>query len=284
MIPRVVSPTTCEIDLDTFFKTSKRIIEDVANSMNKSSGKEGAAISYQCMPAKVLNPSYGNNVSHVSTNKTVGDLSNLINDIETGDNTNTNVPPYKVSHVDPIDQSLDVPKSTSYVKAASAHSKDQPKQAVEVFNWGGIFVEVVSVDVVTIGIPSLTRDGYTKETICVEKNASIWQEIPELDNNIKMNKALEFNDGRNKDLERSCTSRKSVALVRNRILDSDEEDEEYCSLPPLLPCFQTPQPCATLKPVHHNNHSEVDIESMTLEEYARYELAMSTMKHEICWD
>ncbi|GJZ01931.1 zinc knuckle CX2CX4HX4C containing protein [Tanacetum coccineum] len=88
---------------------------------------------------------------------TVGDLSNLINDIETGkhdellsgmtnddrmetmdalgiicnsiqaDNTNTNVPPYKVSHVDPIDQSLDVPKSTSYVKAASAHSKDQPK-------------------------------------------------------------------------------------------------------------------------------------------------------------
>ncbi|GJZ44406.1 hypothetical protein Tco_0591661, partial [Tanacetum coccineum] len=75
--------------------------------------------------------------------------------------------------------------------------------------------------------------------------------------------------GRHKDLERSCTSRKSVAPTRNRILlypDSDEEDEDYCSLPPLLPCFQTPQPCATLKPVHHNNHNEVDIESMTLEE------------------
>ncbi|GJX43765.1 hypothetical protein Tco_0260441 [Tanacetum coccineum] len=64
--------------------------------------------------------------------------------------------------------------------------------------------------------------------------------------------------GKNKDLER-----KSVASVRNRILeypDSNEEDEEYSSLPPLLLCFQTPQPCATLKPVHHNNHSEVDIE------------------------
>ncbi|GKA64645.1 hypothetical protein Tco_0764352 [Tanacetum coccineum] len=90
--------------------------------------------------------------------------------------------------------------------------------------------------------------------------------------------------GRHKDLERSCTSWKSVALVRNRILvytDSDEEDEEYCSLPPLLLCFQTPQPCATFNSVHHNRHSEVDIENMTLKEYARYELAMSTMKSKI---
>ncbi|GJQ99711.1 hypothetical protein Tco_0522696 [Tanacetum coccineum] len=47
----------------------------------------------------------------------------------------------------------------------------------------------------------------------------------------------------------SCTSRKSVAPARNRILvypDSDEEDEEYCSLPPLLLCFQTPRPCAII--------------------------------------
>ncbi|GJU86766.1 hypothetical protein Tco_1294312 [Tanacetum coccineum] len=63
--------------------------------------------------------------------------------------------------------------------------------------------------------------------------------------------------GRRKDLERSCTSRKSVAPVRNRILvysDSDEEDEEYCSPPPLLPYFQTPQPYATFNSVHHNSH------------------------------
>ncbi|GKB56643.1 hypothetical protein Tco_0912829 [Tanacetum coccineum] len=101
--------------------------------------------------------------------------------------------------------------------------------------------------------------------------------------NMTLNEYLMY-QGRHKGLERSCTSSKSVAPVRNRILvypDSDEEDEEYCSLPPLLPCFQTPQPCAILNPVHHNNHSEVDIESMTLEEYARYELAMSTMKNEI---
>ncbi|GKA80250.1 hypothetical protein Tco_0786846 [Tanacetum coccineum] len=38
---------------------------------------------------------------------------------------------------------------------------------------------------------------------------------------------------------------KSVAPVWNRVLvyhDPDEEDKEYCWLPPLLPCFQTPQP------------------------------------------
>ncbi|GKA08457.1 hypothetical protein Tco_0687788 [Tanacetum coccineum] len=94
--------------------------------------------------------------------------------------------------------------------------------------------------------------------------------------NMTLNEYLMY-QGRHKGLERSCTSSKSVAPVRNRILvyhDSDELDEEYCSLPPLLPCFQTPQPCATLNPFHHNNHSEVDIESITLEEYARYELAI----------
>ncbi|GJY83332.1 hypothetical protein Tco_0496708 [Tanacetum coccineum] len=52
-------------------------------------------------------------------------------------------------------------------------------------------------------------------------------------------------------------------FAENKILvypDSDEEDEEYCSLSSLLPGFQTPQPCAILNHVHHNNHSEIDIE------------------------
>nr|GFB01681.1 hypothetical protein [Tanacetum cinerariifolium] len=52
------------------------------------------------------------------------------------------------------------------------------------------------------------------------------------------------------DLERSCTSRNiiacyEVAPVKYRNLvypSSDEEDEEYCSMPPLLR-FQTPPPC-----------------------------------------
>ncbi|GKE79393.1 hypothetical protein Tco_1545513 [Tanacetum coccineum] len=101
--------------------------------------------------------------------------------------------------------------------------------------------------------------------------------------NMTLNEYLMY-QRRHRDLERSCTSRKSVAPARNRILvypDSDKEDEEYCSLPPLFICFQTPQPCATLNPVHHNNHTEVDIKSMTLKEYARYELAMSTIKNKI---
>nr|GEY27902.1 putative reverse transcriptase domain-containing protein [Tanacetum cinerariifolium] len=100
--------------------------------------------------------------------------------------------------------------------------------------------------------------------------------------NMTLNEYLMYH-GRHKDLERSYTSRKSVTPTRNKILVypvSDEEDEDYYSLPPLLPCFKTLQPYATLKPVHHNNHSEVDIESMTLEEYARYKLAMSTIRNE----
>ncbi|GJT25935.1 hypothetical protein Tco_0895872 [Tanacetum coccineum] len=65
--------------------------------------------------------------------------------------------------------------------------------------------------------------------------------------NMNLNEYLMY-QGRHKDLERSCTSWKGVAHVRNGILvypDSYEEDEEYFSLPPLLLCFQTPQPCAT---------------------------------------
>nr|GEW24594.1 retrotransposon-related protein [Tanacetum cinerariifolium] len=80
---------------------------------------------------------------------------------------------------------------------------------------------------------------------------------------------------RNRDLARSYTSWKSVAPVRNRILvypNFDDEDEEYYSLPHLLPCFQTPQPYAIINYVHHNSHNEVDIDNMTLEDYARYDL------------
>ncbi|GKD80510.1 hypothetical protein Tco_1347349 [Tanacetum coccineum] len=96
-------------------------------------------------------------------------------------------------------------------------------------------------------------------------------------NSMTLNEYLMYE--RHRDLARSYTSRKSVAPVRNRILvypDSDEEDEEYCSLPPLLLCFQTPQPCTIINPVHHNSQNKVDIDNMTLEEYARYELAMSS--------
>ncbi|GJW07123.1 hypothetical protein Tco_1569546 [Tanacetum coccineum] len=100
--------------------------------------------------------------------------------------------------------------------------------------------------------------------------------------NMTLNEYLMY-QRRHRDLERSCTSRKSVAPVSNRILvypDSNEEDEEYCSMHPLLPYFQTPQPCAIFNFVHHNSHSEVDIDNITLEEYARCELEMSTMKSE----
>ncbi|GJV52093.1 hypothetical protein Tco_1447834 [Tanacetum coccineum] len=94
---------------------------------------------------------------------------------------------------------------------------------------------------------------------------------------------------RRRDLERSFTSRNRIACsevapIRNRILvypDSDEEYEEYCSLPPLLLCFQTPQPCNKFNSISYNVENEIDIDNMTLKEYARYELALSRMKCEI---
>nr|GFA45539.1 hypothetical protein [Tanacetum cinerariifolium] len=102
-------------------------------------------------------------------------------------------------------------------------------------------------------------------------------------NNRTLNDYLIYKE-RNRYLVRSYTSRKTIAPVRNInlvYLDYDKEDKEYYSLPPLLLCFQTPQPGAIINFVHHNSPNEVDIDDMTLEEYARYELAMLTLKSKI---
>ncbi|GJU71801.1 hypothetical protein Tco_1263206 [Tanacetum coccineum] len=99
--------------------------------------------------------------------------------------------------------------------------------------------------------------------------------------NMTLNEYLMYE--RHWDLARNYTPRKSVSPMRNRILvypDSNEEDEEYCSMPPLLPCFQTPQPYATFNSRLLISRMKLTYE-ISLEEYARYELAMSTMKSEI---
>ncbi|GJZ29268.1 hypothetical protein Tco_0573915 [Tanacetum coccineum] len=88
-------------------------------------------------------------------------------------------------------------------------------------------------------------------------------------NNMTLNEYL-MHEGRHRDLAKNYTFRKSVAPVRNRILvypNSDEEDEEYCSMPPLLLYFQTPQPCTKFNSISHNVENEIDIDSMTLAEY-----------------
>nr|GEY06221.1 hypothetical protein [Tanacetum cinerariifolium] len=80
--------------------------------------------------------------------------------------------------------------------------------------------------------------------------------------------------GMHRDLERSCSSRNRIAYskvapVKNRILvypDSDKEDEEYCRIPPLLPCFQTPQPCTKFNSISHYVKNEVDIDSITCDD------------------
>ncbi|GJY17378.1 hypothetical protein Tco_0388869 [Tanacetum coccineum] len=73
----------------------------------------------------------------------------------------------------------------------------------------------------------------------------------------------------------------SVAPVRNRILvylDSDEENKEYCSLPLLLICFQTPQPCTKFNFMPYNDNNEVYIDTMTLDEYDLYMAMQCSMK------
>ncbi|GJT48433.1 hypothetical protein Tco_0974590 [Tanacetum coccineum] len=138
---------------------------------------------------------------------TVGDLNKLINDIKadivdnpsvmaspnvsnTNDNLGGKAPPS-----DPIVQYVDISKS--YVGAAGASVKEQPnviskfcplladpvydgvnisipRKVVEKgrSSFARCLIEVNSeanlVDVVTIGIPSLTGDDFTKETICVD--------------------------------------------------------------------------------------------------------------------
>ncbi|GJX81421.1 ribonuclease H-like domain-containing protein [Tanacetum coccineum] len=90
-------------------------------------------------------------------------------------------------------------------------------------------------------------------------------------------------------LTRRCISRKrgacsKVSPARSRILvcpDFDEEDEEHCSLPPLLPCFQTPQPCTKFDSTPHNVKNEVDIDRMTLDEYDLYMAMQCSMKSHV---
>nr|GEY97038.1 RING-H2 finger protein ATL70-like [Tanacetum cinerariifolium] len=105
--------------------------------------------------------------------------------------------PSKVTPSDPIVQSVDInTKSTSYVGAAGACAKNQPKvtsnfrplmanltfdgvnisiprKVVKKSSFARCLVEINFkahlVDIITTGIPSLTRDGFTKETIRVEK-------------------------------------------------------------------------------------------------------------------
>nr|GEV18114.1 hypothetical protein [Tanacetum cinerariifolium] len=79
-------------------------------------------------------------------------------------------------------------------------------------------------------------------------------------NNMTLNEYLMYK-GRHRDLARNYTSRKSVAPLKNRVLvypNSDEEDEEYCRLPPLLLSFQNPQLCIKFNSVPHNVKNKVD--------------------------
>ncbi|GJW01985.1 hypothetical protein Tco_1560841 [Tanacetum coccineum] len=101
--------------------------------------------------------------------------------------------------------------------------------------------------------------------------------------NMTLNEYLIY-EGRHRDLARNYTPRKSVSPVRNKVLvypDSDEEDEESCWLPPLLPCFQTPQPSTKFDSIPYNSSDEFDIDSMTLDEYDLYMAMQCSVKGDV---
>ncbi|GJZ97839.1 hypothetical protein Tco_0670292 [Tanacetum coccineum] len=110
---------------------------------------------------------------------------------------------------------------------------------------------------------------------------------PDTDN-MTLNEYLMY-EGRHRDLDRSCTFRNrfacsKIAHVNCIILvypDSNEEDKEYCMLPPLPPYFQTPQPCTKFNSISYNVENEVDVDNMTVEEYDLYMAIQSLMKSEI---
>ncbi|GKA98959.1 hypothetical protein Tco_0826896 [Tanacetum coccineum] len=86
-------------------------------------------------------------------------------------------------------------------------------------------------------------------------------------------------EGRHRDLERKCEPARRELPKENRVGISYliQEDEENCWLPPFHPCFKTPQPCTIFNSIHHNSRKEVDIDSMTLDEYDLY-MAMQCSK------
>ncbi|GJU64724.1 hypothetical protein Tco_1246559 [Tanacetum coccineum] len=70
---------------------------------------------------------------------------------------------------------------------------------------------------------------------------------------------------------------------RDEVLEYPESNkeinvDEYYRLPPLHPCFQTPQPCTIFNFISRYSSEEVDIDSVTLEEYELYKVAMSKRK------
>nr|GEW19344.1 hypothetical protein [Tanacetum cinerariifolium] len=91
--------------------------------------------------------------------------------------------------------------------------------------------------------------------------------------NMTLNEYLMY-QGRHKDLERSYTFMKSVAPVRNRIWN----------IPTLMRRMNTIVVCLpysyAFNSVHHNSNMKVDIDNMTLEEYMRYEVTVSSKKNE----
>nr|GEU65433.1 hypothetical protein [Tanacetum cinerariifolium] len=94
-------------------------------------------------------------------------------------------------------------------------------------------------------------------------------------------------EGKHRELENGYTSRISVAPKRNRILVylySDEEDEEYCSLPPLLPCTnEFASICELVKENIDANTAweleEVQVEDIEMDE--DYDIEHSNTKEEL---
>nr|GEW37048.1 hypothetical protein [Tanacetum cinerariifolium] len=69
--------------------------------------------------------------------------------------------------------------------------------------------------------------------------------------------------------------------VGYRRVNEDSDEDEYDRLPPLRPCFQTPQPCTTLDSIPYNSSDEADIDNMSLEEDERYEVAKLKRKSKV---
>nr|GFB06309.1 hypothetical protein [Tanacetum cinerariifolium] len=60
-------------------------------------------------------------------------------------------------------------------------------------------------------------------------------------------------------------------MTMEEYLESDEDidGDKYYKLPPLNPCFQTPQPYINSGSVSPNENDELDIDNMTIEEVSK---------------
>ncbi|GKC33124.1 hypothetical protein Tco_1040418, partial [Tanacetum coccineum] len=177
-------------ELENFMQQSHAEVNKVAGTQLRSSPKVGTSSPLVSLSTTISVPRELNSIDVAATFgvplTTIGDLHKLINDIDVDalDSIRNSIK-VDCNNADMIPLDINT-KSTSYARVVGASAKDEPKVisnfrtlvADLIFDGVNISIprkviekeqlEADLMDVVTTGIPSLSGDGFTKETIRIE--------------------------------------------------------------------------------------------------------------------